>query len=96
MSILVEHEKGFIHNPEQKVKAITNYFENIFAQKDISEVLIIKLEKLKEPITTQEIRNAIKKLKNNKSPGCDDVQAELIKYSPEIVQQHIANILKSC
>ncbi len=92
-SILVESEKGFIHNPEQKVKAITNYFENIFAQKDISEVPIIKPEKLKEPITTQEIKSAIKKLKNNKSPGCDDVQAELIKHSPEIVQQHIANIL---
>ena len=32
-------------------------------------------------------------MKNNKSPGCDNVQAELIKYGPDILYHHIASIL---
>ena len=31
-------------------------------------------------------------MKNNKSPGIDDVRAEMIKYSPKIVYQQITDI----
>ena len=32
------------------------------------------------------------RLKNNKSTGIDDISAEMIKYSPKIVYQQIADI----
>ena len=35
------------------------------------------------------------KIRNNKSPGCYDINAELIKHNPEIVYEHIAQILNN-
>ena len=92
-SILVEGPDGFVHSPEQKVTVITAYFENIFKQEHVNELPAIKPLKLNQIITTQEVIHATKKLKNNKSPGCDNVQSELIKYGPNIVHRHIADIL---
>ena len=39
-----------------------------------------------------EIRKAVWTLKNNKSPGMDQVNVELIKYSPEVVYEKIADM----
>ena len=92
-SILVEGPTGYVHSPEQKVEVITKYFEDIFKQENVHPIPVIKPQKLQKPITTEEINKAAKKLKNNKSPGCDNVQAELVKHGPEIVHHHIACIL---
>lgn len=43
---------------------------------------------MREPFT-----RAVKRLKNNKSPGEDGVKAEMLKYSPDEVHQEIADIL---
>ena len=40
--------------------------------------------------TSSEIRKAIWTLKNNKIPGMDQINVELIKYSPEVVCEKIA------
>ena len=40
-----------------------------------------------------EITKAAKSLKNGKSCGIDDLNAEYIKYAPPAVHQEIANIL---
>ena len=45
------------------------------------------------PFNKLEIEKAIKSLKNNKSPGIDDLKAELIKHAPKIVYEEIAEIL---
>ena len=47
---------------------------------------------MKRPSTKVEIGKSVNKLKNNKSTGIDDISAEMIKYSPKIVYQQIANI----
>ena len=93
-TILVENSKGeIIHNTEEEVKEITKYFENIFKQDNTTPIPSIEPTKLKEPITSNEVSIAVQKIKNNKSPGCDKVNAELLKNSPEIVHQKIAEIL---
>ena len=93
-SIVVENKEGLIlHSDQQKVEQITEYFEQIFKQEDICDIPDIPPRKLDTPITTEEVAKATKKLKNNKSPGCDSVQTELIKYGPEIIHKHIADIL---
>ena len=42
--------------------------------------------------TSSEIRKAVWNLNNNKSPGVDQINVELIKYSPEVVYEKIAAI----
>ena len=43
-------------------------------------------------VTSSEIRKAVWTLKNNKIPGMDQINVELIKYSLEVVYEKIADI----
>ena len=45
------------------------------------------------PFSAQGVREAIETLTNNKSPGCDDINGELLNYGPEEINQEIADIL---
>ena len=47
---------------------------------------------MKQPFTTNEIRAAKAKIRNNRSAGYDNVIAEYIKYAPEDVDELIAEI----
>lgn len=51
-------------------------------------------EKLLEPITIDELNKALKKLKNKKAAGPDDVAAELLKSLPEIAVKMLLDILE--
>ena len=42
-------------------------------------------------VISSEIRKAVWTLKNNKIPGMDQINVELIKYSPEVVYEKIAD-----
>ena len=55
--------------------------------------LISNHKKIKILFNITEVTSATKKLKDNKSLGCDNVQTELIRYSPDIIRQCIADIL---
>ena len=47
---------------------------------------------MKIPFTIAEVRKAVSKLKLGKSPGCDDIPVEIIKYAPDMILQHITDI----
>ena len=47
------------------------------------EVNVPELDSNSDPIRRDEIRKAIKQLKNSKAPGCDDIPAELLKADLE-------------
>ena len=92
--IIVENSNGeIIHSVEEELKEITNYFKDIFTQDSTHPLPDITPQKLKEEITFFEVEKAVNKLKNNKSPECDNINAELLKYGPTIVFDIIANIL---
>ena len=42
--------------------------------------------------TSSEIRKAVWTLKNNKSPGIDQIKEGLTKYSPEVVYENFSDI----
>ena len=43
-------------------------------------------------ITTQEVKKAINKLKNNKAAGLDEVTAELLKHGREIIVGELTHL----
>ena len=47
----------------------------------------IKPTKLLNPFKTNEIKSAIKKLKNSKSAGCDKIKSEHLKNAPHAIIQ---------
>ena len=95
-NIIVKNTKGeTLHSTKEELTEITKYFEEIFKQENTTPLPDIKPQKLEQEKTSEEIRLAVNKIRNNKSPGCDDINAELIKHSPEIVYEHIAQILNN-
>ena len=51
----------------------------------ISRHLIGPEKKLNYSIRLEEVKTSVKKLNNRRSPGKDEITAELIKYGPEIL-----------
>jgi len=45
--------------------------------------------------TIEEIETAVKKLKNNKSPGTDNIPAELLKFGGDRLKQWLKHIFSS-
>ena len=81
-------------NEKEQVDIITNFFRNTFSKENIDEIEVAcKPTEMKVPFTAEEVEDAAKSLKNNKSPGIDCLNAELIKYGPEEVFQEIADTL---
>ena len=79
---------------EAKIKEISKHFESVFNCPNPTPDPDVFPEKLINPFSEGEIRDAISSLKNNKSPGCDKITAEHIKYAP-CTHKHIAAILNN-
>ena len=93
-NIIIHNSKGeIIHSIDEELLEITKYFENIFKQEDITPLPELQPQQLEIEINSEEVKLAVDKLKNNKSPGCDQINTELIKNSPYVVYEHIAEIL---
>ena len=90
--ILVDSEHGVTSNDKQQIKIITEHFKKVFHRCDQMEIEHIKPKEMKTQFTKEEVAKAIRSLKNNKSPGIDDIKAELIKYSPGIIHEKISDI----
>ena len=73
-------------NEEKQSEIIAKYFENIFYTNAtlMQNVLPTAMSTL---FTSSETRKAVWTLKNNKSPGMDQINVEVIKYSPEVVYE---------
>ena len=69
---------------KKQVEIITNYFREVF-RKDSECEVEVKSVQMRTPSPTEEISKAVRKLKNNKSSGIDEIGAELIKHSQEII-----------
>jgi len=93
--ILVNGEDGMVTNEKEQVSIITDFFKNTFKKDNMEEIEEINPVKMDQPFTADEIEDAIKSLKNNKSPGIDNISAELLKYGPEEINEQIADIFNT-
>ena len=90
--LIIKTKEGITSNEKKQSEIIAKYFKNIFYTNATPMQNV-----LPTPInvnTIHIIRNkkSIWTLKNNKSPGMDQINVELIKYSPEVVHEKIAAI----
>ena len=93
--ILVNGEDGLITDEEEQVEITTNFFEKVFNNENMEEMDEIQPIKMKQKFKAKEVETAIKSLKNNKSPGIDNINAELLKYGPNELNQEIADIFNA-
>ena len=75
----VYDDKGNMSNTEnQQVKLLTEHFRNIFEKPDQQELKYYPPCENKPPFSEREIKNAVRRLKNGKSPGIDGMAAEML------------------
>ena len=89
--LLIQSKNGLTANDEEKANIIANYFKSQF-YKNAEPLPEINPTSMRIPFTQTEIETAVKTLKNNNSPGNDDIILELIKYAPTEVHNIIASI----
>lgn len=90
--LFLRENSNIIQNENVINTKITEHFKDIFYNQNTEILTEIKPEKMKTPFSTDEIKNAVRKLKTNKSPGSDEITAEELKNCPEKIYNEIAKI----
>ena len=94
--LLIDTGRGVTTDEGRQVHLITEFFQDYFTSEKAEEAGInITPEPMNKPFTSEEILKAISKLKNNKSPGIDKLNGELLKYGPDSVAEIIAELLNT-
>ena len=92
--LIKTHDGTLTADPKKQCELIAEHFQHQF-YKSAESLPDVASQPMKTPFTRTEIKGAVKKLKNNKSAGMDDVVAELIKYGPDLLYDEIAVIFNS-
>jgi hypothetical protein len=95
----VKDENGdLIANSHNILNRWKNYFSQLLNVHNVSDVRQIEVH-MAEPLVPcpshLEVENAIAKLKKHKSPGTDQILAELIQAGGEILLSTIHNLINS-
>lgn len=84
--------EGFTPEPAAHAEIITGHFRKMFPKEDMDTLPTTPSHQMTPPFNKDEISQAVKILKKNKSAGGDYLQAEQLKYEPDIVFQSTAGI----
>ena len=91
--ICVKDDTGKVAGSDQeRIIIITEYFKEMLAPANAETNVRYEPVEMTTPFMEEEIRNAANSLRNNKSPGIDNLPAELIKYAPKTTHQKIADM----
>ena len=89
--LLIKSENGLTADEQKQADLIAEYFKGQL-YRNAEHMPNVKPTPMLQPFTSEEIKAAIKSLKNNKSTGIDNVKAELLKVGPDIFCDEIATI----
>ena len=92
---LKDSNNRYVNNVKLKATILNSYYSNIFYNQSFTEISPFRgLPKpLNNEVSIIEIEYNIKKLKNGKSFGNDNIPGEFLKYSHPIQFQHIAELI---
>ena len=92
----LETDNGIITNQKEILTEVKNFYQNLFSNKDhelqdidfdetfgnsnSKKLTQEDSQLLEQPITLSEVSDALKKMKNNKSPGSDGFPADFYKF----------------
>lgn len=81
-------------NPNDILDIVSSHFKDKFVDKCAENITPFEGEPkpLNNPITPREVRKSFNKLSNNKAPGQDQLNAELLKYGTPKLDQTIADM----
>ena len=76
---------------------IERHFKQHFQKDNVNSIdkFVTEPRKLIKEISKEEVRAAISKMANNKAPGKDNINVELIKYAPDDIHEEIADALNN-
>lgn len=84
------------------LKTIENFYANLYSNKEhrkitenVPQIMNQGSEEM-PPITREEMQKSLSEMKNNKSPGEDDVVIEAVKGSEEELLRAITNLFNKC
>ena len=81
-------------NDQEQTEIIARYFRKQFHKNAKPQEQINPMQ-MSNPFTCEEVKNAIKKQKNNRSPGNDGITVEMLKYAPDKIYEIMAEIYNS-
>ena len=93
--ICIKKDDRAVNSTTEKIEIITEYFKTVFKKETAQDVPPFIPQKLDNPFTLEEIGSAIRKLKNNKSAGCDKLRAEHLKAAPIEIHKEIVALLNN-
>ena len=76
--LTIDRDGGVTTDPDKQTVIISEFFKNMFTDQSAKEIEHIPPAEMRQPFTETEIKSAVKSLKNNRSPGTDEITAEQI------------------
>ncbi|MEE8289617.1 MAG: reverse transcriptase domain-containing protein [Nitrosomonadaceae bacterium] len=90
-----DNEGKSVTSPNAVCEIITEHFSNHFHKHDTPPIdfYTIVHSKMTHPISTEEVRQAVSRMSNNRAPGFDNISVKLIKYAPDDILTEISRVL---
>ena len=95
--LLIKTETGgFTINEKEQAEIITAHFKKQFSKNtQVLNKIHSQSTAMNQPFTAEEIKSAIRSLRNNRSAGDDQIKAEVLKSAPDILDELLADIYKN-
>lgn len=74
-----------IYTPPLPIQAWNDFYANIYPSRIVPELSLFpdnESIEIEQPFTFDEVKNCLRKLKNGKAPGCDEISNEFLKNLP--------------
>ena len=93
--LLIDGKDGNTTDETEQLKIITDYFITTLYDETTTPMKHIAPTEMLTPFTKEEIKKATRSLRSKKSTRTDNICAEQLKYTPEVIYSGIAEIFNN-